>query len=83
MNTVEQIHDITVKLPDDYQEVVLTYVEELYELYSDPEAARQRRESDRYVQELILERLVEHRSNPKPGKPLADVLNELRQKHNV
>lgn len=83
MNTIQQLSQIPSQLPDTYQQDLLAYAQDMLNEVAEPTNAADEQEQEQKMQQLILDRYITFKQSGDEGRPVNEVINELRTKYGV
>jgi hypothetical protein len=83
MDTIQQLSQIVSQLPDTYQQDLLAYAKDMLNEVSEPASPHDEHEREQKLQELILDRYVAFRQSGVKGRPVDEVISELRTKYGL
>lgn len=83
MNTIQELNQIASQLPPVYQQDLLAYAHDMLHEVTQPEDIDVLKEREEQLQKHILDRYVSYKQSGQKGRPLADVLNDLRVKYDL
>lgn len=83
MSTIQQLSQIASQLPDAYQQDLLAYASDMLNEVAGPVDAEAEQEREQKLQQLILDRYLAFKQSGAKGRPVGEVINELRAKYGI
>ena len=84
MSTIQQLSQIASQLPDAYQQDLLTYAHDMLNEVSEPAVnPEEEQKREQKLQQLILDRYISLKVSGAKGRPVGDVISELRTKYGL
>lgn len=83
MSTIQQLSQIASQLPDAYQQDLLAYARDMLNEVAEPANVADEQDREQKMQQLILDRYVAYKQSGQKGRPLSDVLTDLRSTYGL
>ena len=82
MSTIQQLSQIANQLPDAYQQDLLIYAYDMLNEVSEPAVnPEEEQKREQKLQQLILDRYISLKVSGAKGRPVGDVISELRTEY--
>ncbi|RYF78093.1 MAG: hypothetical protein EOO39_02330 [Cytophagaceae bacterium] len=83
MSTIQQLQQIVSQLPDTYQQDLLAYAQDMLHELEETLDVDDSKVREQKLQQLILDRYVAYKQSGQKGRPLSDVLTDLRSTYGL